>query len=90
MDKSSPVRLPPREIGWRGSYACFLREERAGAQEGRLRLSSLFCGSPHPAHPGRQGQSEPSWGSTPRCLPSTSDAGPSPSPCLSSGQSQQC
>lgn len=33
MEKSSPNRLFPREIGWE---AWFLRKERAGAQEGRL------------------------------------------------------
>ena len=35
-------------------------------------------------------QPEPPWGSMPRCPPSTSEAGPSPSPGLPSGQSQQC
>lgn len=37
MDKSIPNRLSPREIGWGGGGDTrFLREERAGAQEGRL------------------------------------------------------
>lgn len=40
MDKSIPNRLFPREIGEGGSYTWFLREERAGAQEGRLWVPS--------------------------------------------------
>lgn len=36
MDKPIPNRLFPREIGWGGGSTWFLREERAGAREGRL------------------------------------------------------
>ena len=65
MDNSNPIRLFPLEKeACRGSSSGFVREDRAGSQEGRLwcsrlRLSSFFCWRaalpPGPAHPGREG-----------------------------------